>query len=124
MPPDSSTSENHSRRFVERVRESGEVWGLRGEEGWAYCTSSEYEDTDVLIFWSDRAAAQPHAQGEWARHRPTAIPLEEFIEQWLEGMHEDGALVGLNWDADLNGPEIEPSDLAEELTADESHETE
>lgn len=120
MPQDRATSEDNSRRFVEQVRASGEVWGLRGEEGWAYCTSSEYEDTDVLIFWSDRAEAQQHAQGEWARHRPTAIPLEEFVDQWLEGMHEDGALVGPNWDADLCGSEMEPSDLADELTADET----
>jgi len=112
-------SESNFRRFVERVRESGEVWGLKGEGGWAYCESNEYQDTDVLVFWSDRAYAPRHAQGEWSKHQPTAISLEEFIENWLQGMHDDGALLGPNWDANLCGLELEPLDVADKLAEDE-----
>ena len=85
------------------MRESREVWGLRNGHGWADCESNQYEDTDVLVFWSDRAYAQRHTKGEWNGHTPTAIPLDEFIGNWLRGMHEDGALVGPNWDAGLCG---------------------
>jgi hypothetical protein len=119
MPQDSATSESNYRRFIERVRESGEVWGLRSDDGWAYCASNEYEDTDVLVFWSERAEAQRHAQGDWAQHQPAVIVLDEFIENWLQGMDEDGALVGPNWDPEFGGLEVEPSDMADELTADE-----
>lgn len=119
MPDDNTTSESNYNRFIERVRESGQVWGLRGEDGWAYCESNEYEETDVLMFWSDRAGAQSHAQDEWSDHTPTEISLDEFIDNWLPGMDEDDALVGLDWTTDLSGPEIEPLDLADQLDGEE-----
>jgi hypothetical protein len=120
MLQDNATSEDNYRRFIERVRKSGEVWGLRSDGGWAYCASNEYEDTDVLVFWSDRAYAQRHALGEWSGFTPTAISQDEFIDNWLHGMHEDGALVGPNWDAGLCGLEVEPHEVANKLTSDET----
>jgi hypothetical protein len=109
-----------SLNFIARVRQGGQVWGLRSEGGWAYCESSEYEETDVLVFWSDRASAEKHSKGEWAGHAAEAIALEEFVEKWLPGMDEDGVLIGPDWDLNLAGPEVEPSDLAEAfLTEDE-----
>ena len=95
------------------------MWGLRSEDGWAYCESSEYEETDVLVFWSDRQAAQKHSQGEWADHHPEAIALEEFVQNWLPGMDEDGALVGPDWDLNLSGQEVEPGDLADAFLVEE-----
>ena len=44
------------------------------------------------------------------------------IDTWLAGMSEDGVLVGTNWDAELEGLEVEPSDLAEELLIEEYEE--
>jgi len=119
MTQDTDNSESNYERFIARVLESGEVWGLHGDDGWAYCESSDYEDTDVLVFWSDRADAQQHVQGEWKKHKPTAIPLEEFIDNWLQGMHDDRALVGPNWDADFCGLEIEPLEIADKLSGEE-----
>ena len=117
MQHDRNPSEDNL--FVQQVRETGKVWGLLSKHGWAYCASDEYEDTDVLLFWSDRARAQWHAKAEWTGHKPTPIPLQTFIDQWLRGMHEDGALVGLNWDGDLCGLEVEPRELAELLVAED-----
>lgn len=110
----SNEHENH-RRFVERVVEKEEVWGLRTDEGWVICDSNEFEDRQVMPFWSDRASAQRVATDEWESCEPSSIPIEDFIELWLRGMDEDGVLVGTNWDDELNGNEIEPADLAEEL---------
>ena len=47
-------------RFVERVKETKTVWGLKSSNGWAVCESNEYEDTDVYPFWSDEADARMH----------------------------------------------------------------
>lgn len=44
-----------------------------------------------------------------------ALSLDEFLEDWLPGMHEDVYLVGVNWNQDLEGLEIEPLDLLEEI---------
>jgi len=103
-------------RFVTRVRESESVWGLKSDDGWAYCPSNEYE-CDVLLFWSDEAYARRHAVKEWEDYKPVAIDLDSFIDNWLKGMHNDGVLAGINFNADLAGLEVEPSKLAQELTA-------
>jgi hypothetical protein len=44
-----------------------------------------------------------------------AIELEEFLEDWLTGMHEEVVLAGINWNEELEGVEIEPLDLLEEF---------
>lgn len=106
-------------RFVRRVKESNKVWGLKSPEGWAVCPSNEYENTTVYPFWSDEAYAKRHCINEWSNYWPASIDLDSFIDSWLKGMHEDGALVGANWNSDLAGLEIEPIDLAK-LLIDES----
>ena len=104
-------------RFIRRVREHGEVWGLRSEaRGWAYCPSNDGDgDEDVLVFWSDRAYAARHAVEEWADYVPTVIPLEAFMQRWLPGMQRDGALAGVNFNADLAGIELRPEALLDAL---------
>ena len=41
--------------FIEEVRESGQVWGLRYGEDWVVCRSAEFEDADVMPLWSAEA---------------------------------------------------------------------
>src|SRR5688500_11707356 len=68
-------------RFVVQVKESGVVWGLKAEEGWAVCPSNEYE-CDVLPFWSAEAYARRHAREDWSEYTPTPIDLDSFIDHW------------------------------------------
>ncbi|MDZ5472904.1 DUF2750 domain-containing protein [Bacillus sp. 31A1R] len=109
---------NSTRRyenFVKRVLKSNLVWGLESDEGWCICESNEFEDTEVMIFWSDEAYAKQCAIEEWSHYRPSSIPLEAFMNAWLNGMEEDGLLVGVNWNAKLIGLELEPLELLKEL---------
>ncbi len=109
-------------RFVREVRASGLVWGLQSDQGWAVCESNEYEDTDVYPFWSSEAEARVHSTDDWAGYKPASLDLDLFIDTWLAGMSEDGVLVGTNWDSELMGLEVEPSDLAEELLIEDDEE--
>ncbi len=115
--PTTQAEENHE-RFVREVRESGLVWGLKSDHGWAVCESNEFEDTDVYPFWSGEADARLHCADDWAQFVPDSLPLDVFIDTWLAGMSEDGVLVGTNWDEELSGLELEPDDLAQELLGD------
>ena len=116
---DQADSQANYERFVQRVVESGEVWGLMSDDGWAICDSAEdtedEEPLDVMPFWSDQAYARRAATGDWEEYVPTAIPLDLFIDRWLKGMHDDGTLVGTNWDANNAGLEIEAVELADAL---------
>lgn len=116
-------TEQHE-RFVARVVESGDVWGLMtADEGWASAPSNDDErepggeERTVLPFWSDRSGAARCAQDEWAEYEPTAIELAVFLTEWLPGLAGDGFLVGTNWDGHLIGAEVEPEDLQAELRA-------
>ncbi|PID49943.1 MAG: hypothetical protein CR991_04175 [Proteobacteria bacterium] len=104
--------------FVAEVKRSGKVWGLTtkdGEDNWAVCPSAMYEETDVMPLFSSREKAQQHCIDEWEIYQPQAVVLEEFVNDWLPGLHEDEALIGPDWDMDLAGLEIEPMDVAEDL---------
>lgn len=104
-------------RFIEHIQESGKLWGLKSPSGWVVVESTEFEDTEVMPFWSEESYAKVHCEGEWQDFAPVAIDIEEFVADWLPGMDEDGTLVGPNWNADLEGLEIEPVEIAKQLAA-------
>jgi len=111
---DNNVEENYDRFLVEAL-DQGCVWGLEGSDGWALCPSEKYGKTDVMPFWSQKEFAEVHAAEEWADYKVVAVSVEEFIEAWLPGMHEDVFLVGVNWDIDMEGVESEPLDLLDDL---------
>ncbi|OEF25108.1 DUF2750 domain-containing protein [Vibrio rumoiensis] len=98
--------------FVQETKESKLVWGLRNEDGWLACDSSEFEDSEVMPFWSSQEEAQKHNVEEWEDFKVLEIPLDIFVEDWLITLAEDGVLIGTNWNEQLEGKEVEPSDLA------------
>jgi Protein of unknown function (DUF2750) len=114
---DRATTDAAARRFFERIREAGEVWGLRDptDEGWATCPSNDSEGKTVMLFWSDRAYAARCARDDWAHYVPSAIPLEMFVDAWLPGMASEDFLMGPNWDGDLRGIELTPGEAAGRL---------
>lgn len=114
QPLTDDISENFDRFIIESI-EQGCVWGLQGPEGWALCSSEKHDETDVMPLWSQPEFAQVHCVDDWANHTPVAIDLEELLEDWLPGMHEEVLLIGVNWDEELEGEETEPLDLLEEF---------
>jgi len=101
--------------FIEQVLEFEIVWGLQSDEGWAVCESNDYIEKEVLLFWSSKALAKIHVTDEWKKYQPIAIELNEFIDSWLHGMDEDGIYAGVNWTKELDGIEIEPVILIDDL---------
>ncbi|MFJ7973701.1 DUF2750 domain-containing protein [Psychrobacillus sp. NPDC096389] len=108
-------SKRRYENFIKRVSESMTVWGLKSEDGWCVCESNEYEDTAVMLFWSDEAYARQCAVEEWSHYKPTSLSLVEFMNNWIHRMNEDDLLVGVNWNVKLIGLEVEPLDLLKEL---------
>lgn len=113
-PLTDNTEENYE-RFIEEAIETGCVWGLESDEGWALCPSVSNDDISVMPLWSQPEFATPHCQEEWQGYRVIPISLEELLDDWLPGMHEDVLLVGINWNAELEGEEVEPLDLLEDI---------
>jgi hypothetical protein len=118
MQPLSDDLQENLDRMVVECLENGCVWGLQdADENWALVGSTDNESIDVIPFWSDRALAEALCNGDWDIYKPVAIEMEEFLDDWLPGMHADVLMVGVNWSADLEGQEFEPLDLLEEFEA-------
>jgi len=101
--------------FIEEALETGCVWGLENDEGWALCPSLQNDTLDVMPLWTQPEYAQLHCRDEWGAFKVIPIALEELLDDWLPGMHEDLLLIGPNWNGDLEGLEIEPLDLLEDV---------
>lgn len=101
--------------FLAHALDTGCVWALQSEEGFALCPSVDNDEIDVMPLWSQPEYAQVHCAEEWAVYEVVPISLEELLEEWLPGMHGDLILVGVNWNRALEGREIEPLDLVEEI---------
>ncbi|MEJ8801897.1 DUF2750 domain-containing protein [Pontibacter sp. H249] len=112
MTQSAADSEKSYKTFVKTIVETNKVWGLAKDDTWATSSSAEFEDTEVILFWSDEAGAKACAEDDWADYMPESISVVEFLENWCVGMYSDALLVGPNWAADLSGKEAEPLEVA------------
>ena len=116
MQPLSEDLQENLDRFIVESLELGCVWGLCDSEGnWAMVSSAVDSEVGVIPFWSDKPLADQLCMDEWSVYEPVAIAMEEFLDDWLTGMHEDVHRAGVNWNEDLEGQELEPLDLLEEF---------
>ena len=69
---------DHHNRFIKRVIFSKTIQGLKSEQGWAISPSNEYDDREVMPFWSDRAYAARLAKEEWKNY--TGWVFDAFID--------------------------------------------
>jgi hypothetical protein len=118
MDPLSDDLQENLDRLVVECLEHGCIWGLQDQEGnWSLVSSMDNDSIDVIPFWSDQRMAQALCTGDWEVYKPVAIEMEEFLDDWLPGMHSDVLMTGINWNEDLEGQEMEPLDLLEEFEA-------
>ena len=118
MDPLSDDLQENLDRLVVECLENGCIWGLQDQEGnWSLVSSMDTDSIDVIPFWSDQRMAQALCTGDWEVYKPVAIEMEEFLDDWLPGMHSDVLMTGINWNEDLEGQEMEPLDLLEEFEA-------
>ena len=111
----SDVDESRLDRFCARAAAAGAVWVLTEGEDCAVVESNDYEESEVMPFWSEKAGAERATAGDWAVYTPQSIPLDEFLGSWLPTLDEDDYLVGPDWSEELEGDEIEPSELFRRL---------
>lgn len=106
-------------QFVDEANELEIVWNLQSDDGFAICESNEFDNTEVMPFWSQEKNALAACVDDWTNYKPNPIRFDDFIDAWLHGLDEDEIYVGINWDQSLNGAEIEPVVLIEDLLSEE-----
>ena len=108
-------------RFIRSIIGSQMLYTLVSDEGdIAECPSTEYEEDDgepvpVFCVWHDRAQAEACKVEEWADYQLEALPLDFFMHEWLVSMDQDAVLLGVDFDSELYGLEIEPVKVLADL---------
>ncbi|WP_306350393.1 DUF2750 domain-containing protein [Flavobacterium sp. '19STA2R22 D10 B1'] len=120
MLQDAITIDLRHQNFIKKICQTGIVYGLKSNSGFATSSSNDYEDAegnpvDVICFWSEEALAKACAKDSWDAYAPKEIALDEFIEEWCIGMYNDEILVGTEFDQNMFGYEIEPPALILEI---------
>ena len=99
--------------FLQRVAESGEVWGLDGE-GWALALDDS--GRDVLPLWPAPEFAALCATRLWAGFQPRAIKLQELLENVLPQLEEEGMPVGVFFTPEGQGHPVSARELIDALS--------
>jgi hypothetical protein len=108
-------------RFIRSIIGSQTLYTLVSDEGdIAECPSTEYEEDDgepvpVFCVWHDRAQAEACKVEEWVDYQLEALPLDFFLHEWLVSMDQDAVLLGVDFDSELYGLEIEPVEVLADL---------
>ena len=102
-------------QFVTKVVATQQIWGLKNELGWTVAQSNQFDKAEVYVFWQSQDDAQLCSKEEWQTYKPEIISLAEFLEDWCVGIFEENNLIGVQWDYNLCGGEIEPMELAQQI---------
>jgi hypothetical protein len=104
--------------FLTEITPSQQLWALQepNSEDWVVLDSIEFENTDVMPLFSSAARAKVHCVDEWQGYVPTAISLAGWLEFWLDDLHEDGVMIGVNW-TDDTCLELEVSEFSQALAS-------
>ena len=98
--------------FLQRARETGEVWGLY-LEGWALAVDEE--GRDVLPLWPTQETAGLCATRMWAGYEPQRIPLVELLDELLPELAREGIPVGVFFTPGGQGWPVEAAELRTQL---------
>lgn len=120
MIQDSITLQNRYKRFIKTVCQTGIIYGLESEDGFASSSSIHFEAEQgnpigIICFWAEDALAKSCIRSGWSDYKIAEITLSDFIENWCVGMYRDELLVGAEFDQNMFGFEAEPLELILDL---------
>ncbi|KFM84836.1 MULTISPECIES: DUF2750 domain-containing protein [Bacillus] len=82
-----ASKEKRYEYFIKRIADFEEVWSLYGD-GWVM--TEDDQGGKLIPFWPAKDYAELCAEQEWRECTARPIDLEEFVNEWLPGMKEDG----------------------------------
>ncbi|MCU4675116.1 DUF2750 domain-containing protein [Catenovulum sp. 2E275] len=103
--------------FAEAIRGDQKMWALTAgnDEDWVVVDSQFNPEDEVFLVWDTQEAAQAACTEEWEIYTPSAIPVQEYLDFWVEELGAEGVLLGLNWLDDQENIEVKMIDLAKVL---------
>ena len=101
--------------MVEHVADAGELWSLRGPDGWALLADDG--GRELVLVWPHPRYAAACAVGPLAGTEPASIPLDRWLDAWTPGIATDGRLVAAFPTPAGAGVVVPPDRLRDDLAA-------
>ena len=100
--------------FIKKVADREEVWGLY-DSGWTML--GDCEGTEAFPLWPAAEYAQACAKDMWEHASPTAIPLEDLLQEVLPQLQDEKISIGvfLVPSSTLNAVVVSAEQLAKDL---------
>ncbi|MGD6968578.1 DUF2750 domain-containing protein [Rossellomorea vietnamensis] len=73
--------------FIKKVADHEEVWGLYNE---VWATAHDEVGKELIPFFPRREFAETCAKDKWMGYQAKSIKLNDFVDEWLAGMKEEG----------------------------------
>lgn len=107
--------------FVNKICEDGVVYSMENKDAFALCGSNQYttdngEAVTVFCFWSNEDLAKSCRVEDWSDFIINEFSIISFIEDWCVGIYNDSFLVGLDFNSEMVGLEVDPIDLILKIT--------
>jgi len=101
--------------FLADVKPNQAIWALQDKSSgdWVVLDSINYEESEVMPLWSSSELAQEHCFDEWQDYQPAKITLSDWLEFWIADLHEDGVIIGVNWQDEKECLEMELGDFSQ-----------
>lgn len=106
------TPETRLKFFLDTVAKTQTVYGLADVEGWALLgNEDEADETDILPLFPNAALAEAFRKAvDFTAYTVESVDLEELFE-WLGELEEDGTLIAILPNPQLEGMVLEAADL-------------
>ena len=93
-----TSAEQRYEDFISKTVTSGKLWGLFNDSGWVIL--SGYEEDEFLPVWPHAELAELWASHVKSESKATAIPLTDWLGEWLPGMGKNGLLIAVSPNAE------------------------
>lgn len=111
-----SQSAAQASQFYQEAVEKSEVWTVKDEGGFPAPLNGEGKR--AMPFWSsgERVRKIIKSVNAYAGFEPFVISLQDFMNDWLPSLQEDGLLIGVNWSgARATGYDLTPDEMLQAL---------
>jgi len=98
---------------IKKVADQEQLWSLGGNDGWSL--AGDDFGHQLIPIWPHLRYAALCAQGPWANYYPKAIPLDVWLDRWIEGMERDRRFVAVFPTPKDKGISVKPRQIEQDL---------
>ena len=80
--------------FIKKVADFGKVWSLKDLDGWV---TLGVEEDEFFPIWPKKEFAEICIGEEWDDCYAESIDLEDFLDDWINGLKEDNIRITVMW---------------------------